>query len=290
MMDGTSPIDPDKSQPIEPELVEDVVTPEPQPEPVAPEPEPEVSAAPFEAAAEDPNAAKSFVFGSEAMRPMSALPALDRMSERFTRRLREAIFNLARRKPRIEAEPVRIERFEAWRSAQAEFTSLSLYRFRPLKGGLLIAVQPELVGRLVDAFYGGTGSSTPKSSKEFTPTEEKLLGRLTEALTTILTDVWSEVVPIQLQLSNRETNVAYATLVRGEEPVVITGFDVAFGADETPSRIEIIYPVSSLRAVESELSTKVHDEGGVAGPSGARPWPRRSATSAHRRLTRWRSW
>jgi flagellar motor switch protein FliM len=262
MMDGTTPIDPEQAQPIEPELIDEPEEALPQPQVEAAEAQPQVEPAEFASASPG---ARSFVFGSEAMRPMSALPALDRMSERLTRRLREAVFNLARRKPRIEAEPVRIERFEAWRSGRPEFTSLSLYRFRPLKGGLLIAVEPELVGRLVDAFYGGTGASSPQRTKEFTPTEERLLVRLTEHLVAILTDVWAEVVPIQLQLSARETNIAYATLVRGEEPVVITSFSVAFGADEIPSNIQIIYPCSSLRAVEAELSSKVHDEGGVAG-------------------------
>lgn len=207
---------------------------------------------------------KPYTFGSEALRPMSALPALDRMSERMARRLREAIEPLARMKPRVESSPVDVQRFESWRSAQPEFTSLSLYRFRPLKGGMLIAIEPELVGRLVDTFYGGSGAPAASRSKEFTPTEERLLGRLTDAVVATLTEIWSEVIPVQPVFSSRETNTAYATLVHPGEPVAVARFAIGLGAGQ-PVGIQILYPVSSLRAIEHDLSAKIHDDGGVAG-------------------------
>jgi flagellar motor switch protein FliM len=209
-------------------------------------------------------APKPYAFGSEAMRPMSALPALDRMSERMARRLREAIEPLARMKPRIESEPVEVQRFESWRAAQPEFTSLSLYRFRPLKGGMLLAIEPELVGRLVDTFYGGSGAPSPARGREFTPTEERLLGRLADAVVATLTEIWSEVVPVQPSFSGRETNIAYATLVHPGEPVAVARFAIGLGAGR-PGFIQILYPVSSLRAIEHELVARIQDDGGSAG-------------------------
>lgn len=75
-----------------------------------------------------------FSFGSDPLRPLAAIPALDRMSERAARKLRERIEPISRVKPRVSAEPVSVIRFEDWKVAQPEFTSISLYRFRPLKG------------------------------------------------------------------------------------------------------------------------------------------------------------
>lgn len=207
--------------------------------------------------------AQPFSFGAEPARPLAAVPALDRMSEKAARILRDRIEPISRLKPRVSAHAVSVRRFESWRLDQPEFTSISLYRFRPLKGGMMLAIQPELVSRLVDAFYGGPGNHSERVVREFTPTEERLLARLSEALIETLTEVWSEVMPVKAQLSSRETNTAYAALVAAEEPVAIARFSVTFGQKRS-SVIDILYPVSSLRAIEGQLSAKVHEESGMS--------------------------
>jgi flagellar motor switch protein FliM len=208
-------------------------------------------------------APRAFTFGAEAFRPMSALPALDRMSERMARRVRDVIGPFARAKPRVTVEPVAIRRFEKWVAEQPEFTSLSIYRFRPLKNGILVAVQPRFVSRLVDTFYGGTRVGSAGRPDEFTPTEEQLLARLADAIVQVVTEVWSEVIPVQAQISSRETNTAYASLVRREDPVAIARFNI-IPLEGEPTALDILYPVAALRSVEAELSAKVLDDQGAS--------------------------
>lgn len=224
----------------------------------------EPAAVTFEEAAPPPSGVHPFRFGTESFRPTAALPALDRLSERMARRVRDVIEPFAQVKPSVSASPVAIRRFESWRTEKPEFTSLHLYRFRPLKGGMLLAIDPEFISSLVDAFYGGNGSVLSKKATEFTPTEERLLIRMVDALTNALAEVWSEVMPVSLQLTSRETNTAYATLVRREDPVAIARYTVSTGTFP-PTAIDILYPVSSLRAVEGELAAKMLDDGGFLG-------------------------
>ena len=225
-----------------------------------------VEAAPvaFEEAAPASDGVQPFSFETEAFRPTAALPALDRLSERMARRVRDVVEPFAQVKPRVSASPVAIRRFESWRTEKPEFTSLHLYRFRPLKGGVLLAIDPDFIAWLVDAFYGGSGSVQPKKAAEFTPTEERLLLRLVDALTNGLAEVWSEVLPVSLQLTSRETNTAYATLVRRDDPVAIARYTITTGTFR-PTAIDILYPVSSLRVVEGELAAKMLDDGGFVG-------------------------
>jgi flagellar motor switch protein FliM len=217
-----------------------------------------------EAAESRPASAQPFSFGADPMRPLAAIPALDRMSERAARKLRERIEPISRIKPRVSADPVTVRRFDDWKSEQPEFTSISLYRFRPLKGGVLVSIAPDLVGRLVDAFYGGPGIHSERVVKEFTPTEERLLTRLSEALIETLVEVWSEVMPVKVQLSSRETNTAYAALVPAGEPVAVARFAISIGQGG-PASIDILYPVVALRSIEGQLAAKVHDDGGMTG-------------------------
>ncbi len=167
-------------------------------------------------------------------------------------------------KPRVASDPVTVRSYESWKAEQPEFTSLSLYRFRPLKGGLLVSIEPELIGCLVDAYYGGPGVHGERVVKEFSPTEERLLTRVSEALMETLTEVWAEVMPVEAQLTSRETNTAYAGFMVSDDPVAVARFTISVGQGR-PGRIDVVYPVASLRAIEGQLSTNIQDDGGVSG-------------------------
>jgi flagellar motor switch protein FliM len=195
---------------------------------------------------------RPFAFGSDAARPMNALPALDRINERMSKRLRDVLEPFARIKPSVGAEDSIIKLYGDWKAEQPEFFSLSLYGFKPLKGSVMLAVQPEFVSRLVDAYYGGSGDLPTIASREFTATEESLLGRFTDEVMNVLAKVWSEIVPVRPQLRSREVNIGFANLARNDEPVAVTRFVVKLGRGAAAS-IDILYPVSSLRSVEQEL-------------------------------------
>jgi flagellar motor switch protein FliM len=213
--------------------------------------------APREGGASGP--ARPFAFGGEAPRTMSAIPALDRLNERLVRRLRDVIEPFARVKPKVSTEPCMIRGFAEWQAEQAEFTSLSLYAFAPMKGAILLRIDPEFVSRLVDAFYGGSGAQAPRRAREFTATEESLLGRLCEALIGAVAEGWSEIVPVRPQLRARETNAGFAGPAKADEMVALARFTIAPWTGHS-TVVEIVYPVASLRSIEPELAATSHDD------------------------------
>jgi flagellar motor switch protein FliM len=195
---------------------------------------------------------RPFAFGSDAARPTNALPALDRMNERMSRRLRDLLEPFSRQKPSVGTEDSFIRLYGDWKAEQAEFVSLSLYGFKPMKGAVLVALQPDFVSRLVDAFYGGCGEERLSGAREFTGTEESLLARFADEIVGALAKVWAEIVPVRPQLRSRETSVGFANLARNDEPVAVTRFMLNLGRGKA-SPVDIVYPVSSLRSVEQEL-------------------------------------
>jgi len=208
-----------------------------------------------------PAEARPFTLGQETFLPAARLTGLERMGERLARRLRTLIEPYARNRTQVTVEPIETRRFEDWRAELPDFTSLSLYRLRPLKGGMLIVLEPTFIANLVDAFYGGSGGGATAKTGEFTASEERLLARLNEGLIDNLVELWGEVIPLSPALASRETNAAYASLVRPDEAVVIQRFRIAPGAVR-PSMISILYPLATLRPIEAELAAKVHDDGG----------------------------
>ncbi|PTQ11542.1 flagellar motor switch protein FliM [Sphingomonas oleivorans] len=217
---------------------------------------------------------RKFALGRESVHPTARLSGLRRMGDRLARGLRSVIEPLANARTQVTALAPETQRFDQWMHAQPDFTSLSLYRLRPLKGGMLIALEPNFIAALVDSFYGGSGIVAAKTVREFTPSEERLLSRLTDAIVAALVEAWAEVTPLAPQLVSRETNPAHAALVRPDEAVAVQKFTVQPGVIG-PSSVAILYPLATLRPIEEELAAKT-DEDATPGKDA---WRARLATA-----------
>jgi flagellar motor switch protein FliM len=203
----------------------------------------------------------SFALGAESLRPAQKLAGLDRISERLARQLRSAIEPYSRSKTQVSGDPIEHRRFEDWCADQRDFASLSLYRLRPLKGGMMIAMETEFITSLVDAFYGGRGQAAPHKRTEFTASEDRMIGRLTDMLIVQLKDAWADVLKLEPVLASRETNPAYVTIAKPQDSVVIQRFTLV-PAQGRPGTVSFIYPQTTLRPIETQLSAKVHDDAG----------------------------
>ena len=197
-----------------------------------------------------------YSLGQRKDRPVASLTHLERMNERIARRLRDVIEPIAQTRAKIDAVPLETRRFDEWQRNQANYTSLSLFRVRPVKGMMMIAIEPTFITNMVDAFYGGTGNGLAAKGGEFTPSELRLQKRLVTAITDVLTKSWGESFPLQFEFTTHETNVDFANMVRPDEAVVVQSFTVKPGMSRS-TRIEILYPLSIMQPIEDELASRV---------------------------------
>jgi len=93
-----------------------------------------------------------YVFGQEGTRPAERLMGLERMGEKLARAIRPAIEPIARARVAVSAEPPETRLFQDWQDEQPEFSALTFYRLRPLKGGVLIQVDAGFIASLVEIF------------------------------------------------------------------------------------------------------------------------------------------
>ena len=203
--------------------------------------------------------AQPFVFGQEGPRPAERLTGLERMGEKIARAIRPAIEPIARLRVGVNAEPLQIRSFQEWQDEQPDFSALTLYRLRPLKGGMLIQIHADFIASLVEIFYGGApGGKRVRKAGDFTASEDLLLNRVLEKVSGIIAGHWTEVIPVELSFAGRETNVAHMPFLRGEEMVVVQPFTVAAG--EASTVISVLYPLATLRPIEEKLEARVQDE------------------------------
>lgn len=196
------------------------------------------------------NDVQPYVFGGGTAPPAAPLAGLERLGDRLARRLRAIIEPYGGGRPSVTARPIEDSLFMMWDASVPAFVSLSLYRLHPIKGTAVLRIDADLVSLLVDRFYGGHGPRIAAARREFTPTEHRLVGRLSGQIVAALAECWAEIAPVEPVLLARETNVGRAEAMAGETEVVVQGFDVNLG--EKDSRlIEIVYPKAGFAGLDS---------------------------------------
>jgi len=203
--------------------------------------------------------AVAFALGAETCRPAQKLAGLERIGERLARQLRDSIETFWRSKTLITAEPIEHRRLEDWSADQKEFASLSLYRLRPLKGGMMIALEADFITSLVDSFYGGRGTATAHKRSEFTASEDRMIGRFTDMLSAQLKLAWADIMQIDPVLASRETNPSYLSIAKPQDMIVLQRFTLV-PAQGRPGTVTFIYPQATLRPIESQLSASVRGD------------------------------
>ena len=198
---------------------------------------------------------EAFALGQRKDKPVAHLAHLERMNERIARRLRDVIEPIAQTRARVDAIPLETRRFDEWQRNQPDYASLSLFRVTPVKGVMMVAIEPTFITNMVDAFYGGTGNGLTAKTGEFTPSEQRLQRRLVNAIVEVLTKSWAETYPLEFSFATHETNATFANMVRADEAVVLQSFTIKPGMSRS-TRIEILYPLSILQPIEDDIALR----------------------------------
>jgi flagellar motor switch protein FliM len=199
---------------------------------------------------------QAYAFGRGDSQAPIMLSGLDRLAEKLGRRMRALIEPIAGVRPHVAAQDTRVIEFGAWTADVPAFCSLSIYRMLPLKGQMLLCLDAGMISTLVDCFYGGIGNRPLPARGEFTPTEDRLIARLADSVTARLVDTWTDILPLDRSLILRESGIGYAAAAQPTDQMVLQRFTVSLTREqEWP--IDILFPLSALRAVEALTGTSL---------------------------------
>lgn len=197
-----------------------------------------------------------YAFGRGEPQAPVMLSGLDRLGEKLGRRIRAILEPISGVRPQVEAQLAQLLDFSAWAADVPTFTSISLYRLAPLKGHMILRLDARMISTLIDCFYGGIGNRTLPARGEFTPTEDRLIARIADAIVGRLTESWSEVLPLDASLLLRESGVGFAAGAQPADQMVLQRFILTLTRDQVWP-IDILFPLPALRAVEGLAGTRL---------------------------------
>jgi flagellar motor switch protein FliM len=199
---------------------------------------------------------QAYAFGRGESQAPLMLSGLDRLGEKLGRRLRALIEPIAGTRPNVVSHDARAMDFSAWSIDVPATSSIGVYRLAPLKGQVLLRMDAAMVSTLVDCFYGGIGNRALAPRGEFTPTEDRLIARISESFMARLVECWSDMLSVEPGLIVRETGVGFASAAQPGEQVVLQRFQLSISRDAEWS-IDLLFPLASLRALEPLMGTKM---------------------------------
>ena len=202
---------------------------------------------------------RPYNLGSEERIVRARMPALEIINERFVRLLRSGLSNFVRRSAEISVRPVRIVKYGDFVRTLATPANLNLVKVKPLRGTSLFSFDSNLVSLVVDNLFGGNGQArTRTEGSDFTPTEQRIIQRMLGVAFENLEKSWATVHALKFEFVRSEINAQFASIAMPDEVVVVTTFNIEFGA--AGGEFHICMPYSMLEPIGELLDKNMQGD------------------------------
>ncbi len=180
------------------------------------------------------------------------MPTMEIINERFARNLRIGLFNLVRKNPEISINGIKVQKYSDFLREIVLPTNFNIMSVRPLRGSGLIVCEPTLVFAVIDALFGGSGKYHARiEGRDFSPTEQRIIQRLVDVVTTEYKKAWAGIYPLELEYQRSEMLAQFANIASPSEVVVASSFTLEFG--ETSGTIYFCIPYATLEPIRDVL-------------------------------------
>ena len=187
------------------------------------------------------------------------MPTMEIISERFSRNIRIGLFNLMRKTPEVSVGTIKVQKYSAFLREIVVPTNFNIMAVRPLRGSGLIVCDPTLVFAVIDALFGGQGKfHTRIEGRDFSPTEQRVIARLVETITTQYKKAGQGIYPLDLEYQRSEMQPQFATIAAPGEIVVTSSFTLEVG--ETTGTIHFCIPYATLEPIRDVLYSSVQGD------------------------------
>jgi flagellar motor switch protein FliM len=187
------------------------------------------------------------------------MPTMEVINERFARNIRIGLFNLIRKSPEVSIGGIKVQKYSAFLREIVVPTNFNIMSVKPLRGSGLIVCDPNLVFAVIDALFGGAGKyHTRIEGRDFSPTENRVIQRLVEAICVEYRKAWLGVYPLDLEYQRSEMQPQFANIATPGEIVVATSFTLEIG--DTTGTIHFCIPYSTLEPIRDVLYSTIQGD------------------------------
>ncbi len=160
-------------------------------------------------------------------------PVLERIYDKMLRQVVDDVLMLMSRDISIKQEHLTILKAREFMAEIELPLVVNIYRFHPLRSKALIIFDSTLMYDLVENYFGGHTHLEDKLApdKEFTPTEIRIMGIITNFIEKRLESAWEPIKQINIEKIATETNPQLVNIYAPTDILVASKFNVSFESE-----------------------------------------------------------
>ncbi len=202
---------------------------------------------------------RPYDLGRQGRNISNRIPALELINERFTRYLRNGLFNYMQRDCDVAAGSIKVQQYGDFIRGLAVPANLNLIQAKPLRGNGLIILDPNLVFLVIDNMFGGDGRfHTRIEGRDFTPTEQRIVFGLLDIIFKEYQKAWKPVYPLAFEYVRSEMNPQFANIATPSEMVITITFNLELSG--TSAEMHFCLPYSMLEPIRDILYSTMQNE------------------------------
>lgn len=186
------------------------------------------------------------------------LPVLDIINDKFCKTLSPALTAFLHQPAEVSILDFGTSKFREYTQNLPASVSINRIRLHPLPGSSLICMEGGLVFTLVDCFFGGQGQSASNpGTRNFTPTERRIVERTLHRALESLTTAWETYYPLQPEFVREDTNTHVTNEANPAEVMIVSRFKIKLELGE--GELHIAIPYTSLEPARADLITTLDE-------------------------------
>src|SRR5574343_1853856 len=187
------------------------------------------------------------------------MQTMEIICERFASNIRVGLFNLIRKSPEVSIGGIKVQKYSAFLREIVVPTNFNIMQVRPLRGSGLVVCDPSIVFSVIDALFGGAVKfHTRIEGRDFSATEQRVIERLVEVVSTEYKRAWAGIYPLELDYQRSEMQPQFANIATPSEIVVATSFTLEIG--ETSGQLHFCIPYSTLEPIRDVLYSSMQGD------------------------------
>lgn len=200
-----------------------------------------------------PRPATGVRLGQQPRIVRTPLPGLDAIHQSAVAQLQVALAQFTGQSCTVTVNPAQTETYGAFIARQPTPASLNVLAIKPLYGNALLVVHPQLLFGLIDALFGGSGRfPAPFEGRAFSPSEQRVIQRLTGHFCTGYMNAWRSVFALELEPTRSEMNPQSAEIAAPGEMMLSAEISVSIGA--ASGALSFCVPCATLEPIRDKLS------------------------------------
>ena len=195
------------------------------------------------------------------------MPTMELIHDRFARQFRTNLSKFLGRTCFANVGGIEMIKFGLFMKKLPLPSSLHIFRMPPLTGFALMCVSSPLVFGIVDSLFGGSGQGKVKvEGREYTPIENRLIGKVVMMALEVLKDAWAPIHPVDFVYVRSEFNPLAIAIVPPTDVVIIVTIEVELESESTT--LVLCTPLSTVEPLRGKLSagfqsTRLEEDTGV---------------------------